>query len=91
MNVQDTCNGNTSITSSTPDARHSAVTKLRSYLADPTKMIVGPGVFDGFSARMALNAGFDCLYMVIRIGPPLSYRRRLNSTCRLAQELLCRD
>jgi hypothetical protein len=41
-----------------------ASTILREYLADPDKIIVGPGVFDGLTARMALQAGFDTLYMV---------------------------
>jgi 2-methylisocitrate lyase-like PEP mutase family enzyme len=37
---------------------------LREMLADPEKLIVCPGVYDGFTARLALKAGFDCLYMV---------------------------
>jgi 2-methylisocitrate lyase-like PEP mutase family enzyme len=32
-------------------------------LADPDKIIVCPGVYDGITARLALNAGFDALYM----------------------------
>jgi hypothetical protein len=39
-------------------------TILREYLEDPDKIIVGPGVYDGLTARMALQAGFDTLYMV---------------------------
>ncbi|KAF2202483.1 Phosphoenolpyruvate/pyruvate domain-containing protein [Delitschia confertaspora ATCC 74209] len=27
------------------------------------KIVVAPGVYDGFSARIALEVGFDCLYM----------------------------
>lgn len=27
-------------------------------------IIVAPGVYDGFSARIALGVGFDCIYMV---------------------------
>ena len=38
--------------------------KLRQLLADESKIIVAPGVYDGFTARLALRAGFDCLYMV---------------------------
>jgi 2-methylisocitrate lyase-like PEP mutase family enzyme len=38
--------------------------KLRSWLAEKDKIIVCPGVYDGFTARIALNAGFECLYMV---------------------------
>ncbi|KIX01452.1 uncharacterized protein Z518_09178 [Rhinocladiella mackenziei CBS 650.93] len=38
-------------------------TQLRKMLADPDKIIVCPGVYDGITARLALNAGFDALYM----------------------------
>ena len=38
--------------------------KLRELLADESKIIVAPGVYDGFTARLALRVGFDCLYMV---------------------------
>jgi 2-methylisocitrate lyase-like PEP mutase family enzyme len=41
-----------------------AVEKLRSMLADPDKFISCPGVYDGFTARIALQEGVDCLYMV---------------------------
>lgn len=44
--------------------QQTAVAALRAQLADPEKIIVCPGVYDGFTARMALKAGFDCLYMV---------------------------
>ncbi|PYH31471.1 isocitrate lyase/PEP mutase family protein [Aspergillus neoniger CBS 115656] len=40
-----------------------AVTKLRQLLADESKIIVCPGVYDGFTARIALQEGFDALYM----------------------------
>ncbi|CAK7237850.1 hypothetical protein SEUCBS140593_010162 [Sporothrix eucalyptigena] len=36
---------------------------LRQQLADPDSLLVCPGVFDGFTARIALDAGFDTLYM----------------------------
>lgn len=42
----------------------SAAGKLRQLLADPSKTIVCPGVYDGFTARIALQAGFEALYMV---------------------------
>lgn len=42
----------------------SAVAKLRALLADKSKIVVCPGVYDGFTARIALSEGFDCLYMV---------------------------
>lgn len=32
-------------------------------LADPDKLIVAPGVYDGITARLVVNAGFDALYM----------------------------
>lgn len=41
-----------------------AVEKLRAMLADPEKFIACPGVYDGFTARIALQEGVDCLYMV---------------------------
>lgn len=43
-----------------------AVQKLRAMLADPDKFIACPGVYDGFTARIALQEGVDCLYMVCR-------------------------
>lgn len=42
----------------------SAATKLRSIVEDPNGFILCPGVYDGFSARIALQVGFDGLYMV---------------------------
>ena len=45
------------------DINTSAATRLRAMLADPAKIITGPGVYDGFTARMALRNNFDCLYM----------------------------
>ncbi|KAJ5584784.1 carboxyphosphonoenolpyruvate mutase [Penicillium hispanicum] len=41
-----------------------AVSKLRQLLAEDNKIIVCPGVYDGLTARIALEAGFDVLYMV---------------------------
>lgn len=32
-------------------------------LSDPSNTVVAPGVYDGITARLALAAGFDCLYM----------------------------
>ncbi len=37
--------------------------RLRQLLSD-NSIVVAPGVYDGFTARLALRAGFDCLYMV---------------------------
>lgn len=41
-----------------------AAAKLRSFLARPNEILLSPGVYDGFTARIALQAGFECLYMV---------------------------
>ena len=41
----------------------SPASRLRALLKDPNKIIVAPGVYDGYSARMALHVGFDALYM----------------------------
>jgi 2-methylisocitrate lyase-like PEP mutase family enzyme len=49
-----------------------SATKLRQLLADPNKIIVCPGVYDGFTARIALQAGFDALYMVQNAFPNIS-------------------
>ncbi|KAH6711398.1 isocitrate lyase family protein-like protein [Leptodontidium sp. MPI-SDFR-AT-0119] len=48
------------VSSTTPE---SAASKLRSQLANKNDIIVCPGVYDGFTARLALNAGFKTLYM----------------------------
>ncbi|KAF2028648.1 methylisocitrate lyase-like protein [Setomelanomma holmii] len=40
-----------------------AVQKLRTMLADSDKFIACPGVYDGFTAQIALQEGVDCLYM----------------------------
>ncbi|KAK1508045.1 uncharacterized protein CCOS01_16046 [Colletotrichum costaricense] len=41
----------------------SAATKLRQRLSETDDLILLPGVYDGFSARIALEVGFDSLYM----------------------------
>lgn len=46
------------------EGKFTAVQKLRSMLADPNKFIACPGVYDGFTARIALREGVECLYMV---------------------------
>lgn len=38
--------------------------RLRKMLGSSNDIIVAPGVYDGFSARIALEVGYDCLYMV---------------------------
>ncbi|KAH7319358.1 isocitrate lyase family protein-like protein [Rhexocercosporidium sp. MPI-PUGE-AT-0058] len=41
----------------------STASKLRSQLQNKDDIIVCPGVYDGFTARLALNSGFKNLYM----------------------------
>jgi len=41
----------------------STATKLRKFLYESNKILLCPGVYDGFSARIALQVGFDALYM----------------------------
>lgn len=52
----------------------SAPRRLRQMLADPSKTVVAPGVYDGISTRLALAQGFDCLYMVSLGGEINLYR-----------------
>lgn len=42
----------------------SGATKLRSMLFETNELVVCPGVYDGLSARTALEVGFRALYMV---------------------------
>jgi 2-methylisocitrate lyase-like PEP mutase family enzyme len=44
--------------------RENVATKLRALIASPGPIILAPGVYDGFSARIALGVGFDAIYMV---------------------------
>lgn len=73
-----------------------AATKLRQMLEKgDEEIIVAPGVYDGFSARIALEVGFDVIYMVcsnlaIAAASPqfdIGYRRWLMN-CRLAPALV---
>ena len=57
--------------------------RLRALLADQSKIIVCPGVYDGLTARIALNAGFECLYMVSK--SPKSENSRISLTCSFNQ------
>lgn len=41
-----------------------AASKLRRMLKDNKELIVCPGVYDGLSARIAMEVGFKGLYMV---------------------------
>lgn len=51
-----------------PMAMHSTrmppALKLRQFLASSDGLMVCPGVYDGLSARIALDVGFEGLYMV---------------------------
>lgn len=48
----------------------SAAARLRQLLADSNQIIVCPGVYDGLTARIALQSGFEALYMVTVPLPP---------------------
>jgi methylisocitrate lyase len=39
-------------------------------IASPGPIILGPGVYDGFSARIALGVGFETIYMVYITSSP---------------------
>jgi methylisocitrate lyase len=56
-----------SISTSTENdtGRVGAATKLRQYLESEKSIIFCPGVYDGFSTRIALSVGYDCIYMVM--------------------------
>jgi 2-methylisocitrate lyase-like PEP mutase family enzyme len=41
-----------------------AASKLRDFLENSADILLCPGVYDGFSARIALSIGFNALYMV---------------------------
>lgn len=45
----------------------SGATKLRKMIFETNELIVCPGVYDGLSARTAIEVGFNALYMVSRI------------------------
>ena len=51
-------------TDETLDDTWSPATKLKRRLEETKDLIVCPGVYDGFSARIALSVGFDAMYMV---------------------------
>jgi hypothetical protein len=79
-----------------------AVKKLRAWLAEKDNIVVCPGVYDGLTARIALSAGFECLYMVIFVLYIFILRQSLNAelskyvmpelTCgRQEQEPRCQD
>ncbi len=70
----------------------SPVQKLRALMKEPDKIILGPGVYDGLTARIALQAGFDCLYMVCKHRTQDKTTTELMAeTYRPVQEPPCRD
>jgi len=54
-------------------ATSSPVARLRELLKVENRIVVCPGVYDGLTARIALQAGFEALYMV---GNPNEQRLR---------------
>lgn len=55
---------NSTMSSGKACAPLTAASRLREMLKDPSKVVVCPGVFDGLTARLALAAGYDAMYMV---------------------------
>jgi hypothetical protein len=45
----------------------SAVARLKALLARRDKLMLCPGVYDGFTARIAMREGLECLYMVCTV------------------------
>lgn len=43
--------------------RQTTAARLRKLLNDSSHLVVAPGVYDGLSTRLALEQGFECLYM----------------------------
>ena len=52
------------VTTALPTQFLSPATVLKHRLINTKDLIVCPGVYDGFSARIALSVGFDAMYMV---------------------------
>lgn len=49
------------------DVRMTAAKRLRTTLETGSGLTVCPGVYDGLSARIALDVGFGALYMVSKL------------------------
>ena len=62
------------------DAPVSGATKLKHLLENTDNLIVCPGVYDGLSARAAMEVGFDALYMVSLSQVPRPGNMHLHST-----------
>lgn len=72
-------------------SRVTAVQKLRNLLADEEKLIVCPGVYDGYTARIALQEGAECLYMVRSNHISRFTDRELPHLVRLATDMVSID
>ena len=57
--INGTVNGN----ATQPTQHVSAGKRLRQLLADPSHIVIAPGVYDGITARLAIASGAECLYM----------------------------
>jgi len=65
MTLSTNGHNNSAINGTTDSTATSAAKHLRNLIFNNDgKIVVAPGVYDGFSARVALEVGFDCLYMV---------------------------
>lgn len=53
--------------STIPGTKVPASTRLQKMIHETDKLIVCPGVYDGLSARTAMEVGFDGLYMVRKL------------------------
>ena len=64
VNGHEKATGSAVVQSDSQNDIWSPATKLKRRLEDTKDLIVCPGVYDGFSARIALSVGFDTMYMV---------------------------
>jgi hypothetical protein len=64
------------------DAPATGATKLRRMIFETKEMVVCPGVYDGLSARTALELGFNGLYMVSDAPQSQQPNRDSNHDCR---------
>lgn len=68
----------TKVPTATVDKVFLPSTILKRRLEDTKDLLVCPGVYDGFSARIALSVGFDAMYMVSSILHSLSVYANSN-------------
>lgn len=69
-NHDDTETNGTPVTPKS-EAFLSGATRLKKMVQESPDMIVCPGVYDGFSARIALSVGFSAMYMVCLLEVPV--------------------